>query len=200
MNLNIRNATEADALFVHDVYGYYAENTNVTFTTENPDVESYREKIRNALKTYPFLICELNGKPCAFAYGGQIRPHDAYRWGVEATIYTTPDAPKRAGIGRALYQRLLDILTQQGFKTVYGVITEGNEPSLALHRAMGFFQAGCFKRMGYKNGEWHGVVWMQKELGDFSGTPAEPVPFLRWLNTQEEYENGAEMAEKRLHN
>ena len=44
------------------------------------------------------------------------------------------------------------------------------------------------------------MVWMQKELGDFEGTPDEPVPFMQWLNTLEECENGTEMAEKRLHN
>jgi L-amino acid N-acyltransferase YncA len=177
MQLTLRTANENDAPFVHDVYGYYAANTNVTFSIENPDVESYREKIRHTLETYPFFICEADGVPCGFAYGAQIRPHDAYRWGVETTIYTAPEAPKRVGIGRMLYQLLLTTLKRQGFQTVYGVITESNEPSLALHRSMGFSEAGRFRRMGYKNGEWHGVVWMQKELGEYKNIPMEPIPF-----------------------
>ncbi|MCE5342270.1 MAG: N-acetyltransferase family protein [Eubacteriales bacterium] len=177
MNVSIRTATGEDAAFVHDVYGYYVENTNVTFSTENPDVESYRQKILHTLETYPFYICEADGKPCGFAYGSQIRPHEAYRWGVEATVYLAPDAPKRTGLGSTLYTRLIDTLTQQGFMTVYGVITEQNEPSLALHRAMGFTMAGQFDRMGYKNGQWLGVIWMRKEIGHFSDTPSEPVLF-----------------------
>ncbi len=181
MQVNIRTATEADAAFVHDVYGYYVQNSYATFSTENPDVESYRAKIETTLKTYPFLICEADGIPCGFAYGGRIRPHEAYRWGVEATVYLTPDAPRRAGLGSALYARLLELLKRQGFKTVYGVITEINEPSLALHRAMGFTQAGHFQRMGYKNGRWLGVVWMSREIGAFDDSPAEPVPFPRLM-------------------
>ncbi len=176
----LRVATEADAAFVHDVYGYYVENTDVTFSTVNPDVESYREKIRHTLETYPFYICEVDGRPCGFAYGAQIRPHEAYRWDVEGTVYLSPDAPKRTGLGKTLYAGLLDTLRKQGFKTVYGVVTDVNEASLALHRSLGFTQAGLFRNMGYKNGRWHGVVWMQKDIGGFEGKPAEPVPFGVW--------------------
>ena len=176
----IRIATEADAPFVHDVYGYYVYHSNTTFSTENPGVESYREKIRHTLERYPFYLCEVDGAPCGFAYGAQIRPHEAYRWDVEATIYLAPDAPRRQGLGSTLYCKLLNTLQAQGYKTVYGVITDSNEPSLALHRALGFAQAGHFANMGYKNGQWHGVIWMQKNLGTFEGVPVDPIPFSTW--------------------
>lgn len=180
MDRMIRVATEEDATFVHDVYGHYVAHSNATFSTANPDVESYRTKIVHTLKTYPFYICEVGGRPVAFAYGAQIRPHEAYQWDVEATIYLSPEAPRRQGIASELYRKLLDTLQAQGFKTVYGVITDCNEPSLALHRALGFEQAGHFRNMGYKNGQWLGVVWMQKNIGDFVGEPAEPTPFVVW--------------------
>lgn len=180
MAYTIRVATGADAAFVHDVYGHYVYHSNATFSTENPDVESYRQKILHTLEMYPFYICEADGEPCGFAYGAQIRPHEAYKWDVEATIYLAPDAPRRTGLGSTLYQKLLDTLQKQGFKTVYGVITDTNEPSLALHQAMGFVEAGHFRNMGYKNGQWLGVIWMQKNIGGFDGVPAEPMPFLEW--------------------
>lgn len=180
MQVNIRPATEADAPFVHDVYGYYVHHSNATFSMENPSVESYREKILHTMETHPFYLCELDGQPCGFAYGAQIRPHEAYRWDVEATIYLSPDTPRRTGLGTSLYRRLLDTLAAQGYKNVYGVITDQNEPSLALHRALGFSEAGRFPNMGYKNGQWLGVVWMHLALGSFEGIPAEPVPFSVW--------------------
>jgi len=183
MNVTIRIATEADAAFVHDVYGYYVTNSNATFSAENPDVESYRHKILHTLETYPFYLCEVDGTPYGFAYGAQIRPHEAYRWDVEATIYLKPDAPRRTGLGTALYTQLLVALQAQGFKTVYGVITDQNLPSIALHKAMGFTEAGHFTNMGYKHGQWLGVVWMQKNLGTFDGIPEEPIPFQTWRQT-----------------
>ena len=184
MNLSIRVATEADARFVHDVYGHFVDHSNATFSTENPSVDAYREKIRHTLERYPFYICEAEGVPCGFAYGAQIRPHEAYQWDVEGTIYLALDAPKRVGIGTRLYQALIDTLQAQGYKTVYGVITDLNEPSLALHRAMGFHEAGHFRNMGYKNGQWLGVVWMQRDIGSFDDNPQPPIPFAQWQNSR----------------
>ncbi len=185
MQITIRIASGADATFVHDVYGHYVYHSNATFSTENPDVASYWEKITHTLERYPFFICEVDGVPVGFAYGAQIRPHEAYQWNVEATIYLKPDAPKRKGIGKALYTKLINTLREQGFITVYGVITDQNEPSLAMHRAMGFFEAGHFRNMGYKNGQWLGVIWMQLNLGDFNSAPKEPVSFAHWVRNMQ---------------
>lgn len=174
---SIRVAQETDARAVHDIYAYYVENTAVTFTTVNPTVEEYAEKIRTVKRMYPFFVLEQGGRVVGFAYGGQVRPHDAYIWNVEATVYLAPDAPRRTGMGSALYQALIDTLTRQGFKAVFGVITASNEPSLALHRSLGFVKAGVFENMGFKNGAWHGIVWMQKTIGAPEASPALPTPF-----------------------
>ena len=180
MEYRIRVANSDDAQAVHDIYGHFVEHTAVTFTEVNPDVAAYREKIQHTLEVYPFLVAESDdGAILGFAYGAQIRPHDAYLWDVEATLYLAPDAPKRQGIATALYERLIATLRRQGFKTVYGVITDNNEPSLALHRSLGFREAGRFDNMGYKHGAWHGVVWMEKRLGEFTGAPKRPIPFAK---------------------
>ncbi len=185
MNLNIRVAGKADAPFVHDLYGYYVANTNVTFSTENPSVEEYEHKIEKTLAAYPFYILESDGVPCGFAYAGQIRPHEAYRWTAEATIYLAPDAPRRKGLGRTLYQKLLDTLQEQGVQTVFGVITATNEPSVRLHESMGFETVGNFRRMGNKGGEWLDVLWMQKTLNVLPDLAEPPVPFPVWLSRQD---------------
>ena len=177
MEMNIRTALKSDAQFVHDVYGYYVAHTNVTFTTENPLVEAYEEKIEHTLKRYPFYILEADGAACGFAYAGQIRPHEAYQWTAEGTVYLSPDAPKRMGLGRVLYQQLLDTLQAMGIQTVFGVITSTNEPSLRMHLRMGFEEVGRFKRMGNKSGAWLDVVWMQKTLNTLADEAAPPIPF-----------------------
>ncbi len=177
MEIAIRKANRADAQFVHDVYGYYVEHTNVTFTTVNPSVEAYAEKIEHTLMRYPFFILEADGVACGFAYAGQIRPHEAYQWTAEGTVYLSPEAPKRRGLGRLLYQQLLDTLQTMGIQTVFGVITANNQPSQQMHLNMGFEEVGRFKRMGHKNGEWLDVVWMQKTLGMQPDNPEPPVPY-----------------------
>ena len=184
MKTTIRMATKDDAQFVHDVYGYYAEHTNVTFTTVNPSVEAYEEKIAHTLERYPFYILEADGVLCGFAYAGQIRPHEAYQWTAEGTVYLSPDAPKRMGLGRVLYQKLLDTLQQQGIQTVFGVITATNEASLKMHLNMGFEEVGRFKRMGNKNGQWLDVVWMQKTLNILGDDAAPPIPYTKLGNKE----------------
>ena len=38
------------------------------------------------------------------------------------------------------------------------------EPSLALHRSLGFEQSALNLHMGYKLGAWHDVAYLQRHL------------------------------------
>ena len=51
-------------------------------------------------------------------------------------------------------------------------MTLPNPASEGLHRAMGFAPIGVQRRIGWKNGDWHDVGWMQRSIGD-DGPPAE---------------------------
>jgi L-amino acid N-acyltransferase YncA len=185
MKTTIRIAKKADARFVHEIYGYYVEHTNITFYTHNFSLEAFMEKIEKTLHTFPFYILEADGNPCGFAYAAPIRPQDAYLWTAEATIYLASDAPKRKGLGRILYQKLLDTLKAQGIQTVFGVITATNEASIRMHLSMGFTEVGRFARMGNKGGQWLDVVWMQKTLNLLPDQPNPPVPFSEWRKQAE---------------
>lgn len=166
MNILIRDAVESDAKAIHDIYGYYAENTSVTFTEQNPPVEEYKKSIIDTKKAYPYIVaCDETGRVVGMAYGGQVRHHDAYKFSVETTIYVANDAPKRHGIGTKLYKALEEKLSEIGYKFMYGVITDDNEPSIALHRALGFEEVGHFRDIGYKFGQWKGIVWYRKQIG-----------------------------------
>ena len=175
MEILYRKASVADAQDVHDIYQYYVDHTAVTFRTVNLNVVEYAEKIGHT--AYPFLIAEAEGRAVGFAYAERLRPHDAYLWDVELTIYLHPDAPKRTGMGSRLYENLLKILAEQGFRNAYGVITGSNQSSIEFHERFGFVKVACFPKMGYKHGAWHDVVWMNKTLGDFEGKPEIPEPF-----------------------
>ncbi len=177
MNYKIRMAVEKDAKDVHDIYGAYVPLDYVTFTVDNPDVESYRNKIITTLEKYPFLIAEQDdGKVLGYAYGSPLRPHDAYQWNVEWTIVLAPDAPKRQGIATALYEKFAEILSAQGYRYIYGVLVDNNEASIGLHKSLGFSEVGHFENAGYKLGEWRGILWMVKEIGKTGEKPRKPLP------------------------
>lgn len=176
MNYHIRPATEYDAKAVHDIYGAYVPLDYVTFTVDNPDVESYRQKIINTLDRYPFLIAENeDGKILGYVYGSPLRPHDAYQWNVEWTIVLAPDAPRRQGIASALYREFAAMLEKQGYRYIYGVLVDTNIESLEFHKSLGFSEVGHFENAGYKLGAWRGIRWMVKQIGTNEGEPKKPL-------------------------
>lgn len=182
----IRTAEEKDAKEIHDIYSYYVENTAITFSTENQSVEEYKKQIAETKKAYPYFVAQgSNGRILGFIYGHQLRPHEAYKWNVESTVYLAPDAPKRRGIGTALYKKFLETLSLQGFKYDYGVITSENTASIEMHKKLGFREIGNFQNAGNKDGKWHGIFWMQIQVGEISENPAAPVPFSK-LKIQQE--------------
>ena len=62
-------------------------------------------------------------------------------------------------------------LEAAGFRRLLAIVTLPNEPSVALHLAMGFREAGRLERIGFKHGRWLDVGWLQADLGPESGAP-----------------------------
>lgn len=169
----IRPARPDDAAQIAAIYDHYARTTSWTFAERGPEAARYAEAI--ARGDYPFLVWENAECVAGFACAEPFRPHDAYRWDVELTLYLRPDCTGR-GMGARLMKALLTILQTQGYLTAYSCITSSNAPSLALHRRLGFAALGEFPQTGFKHGQWHGVTWMQYTLGEFTAPPQEPLP------------------------
>ena len=170
----IRPAAVSDAPAIAAIYGYYVRETCVTFICQEPDAEHYEAQIASG--KYPFFVAEKNGEVVGFAYAAAFRPHDAYRWDVELTIYLRHGLEGQ-GLGSRLMSALLEELTRLGYLTVYSCLTVPNERSVALHKRFGFTELGVFPSTGYKHGQWHSVLWLSKTLGELDNPPAEPRPY-----------------------
>jgi len=174
----IRIATPVDAAVINNVYDYYIEHTVATFNERNKTVEARAAEIETLLRDYPFLIAESDeGVFLGFACAEPIRSQTGYRYCAELTIYLHPAAPKGAGIGTQLYERLLASLRAQGFCRAIGVIHAENQASIALHRRFGFEQAAFFPKAAYKHGRWLDMVMYAKELNPFVDNPPPLIPF-----------------------
>lgn len=171
--MRCRTATPADASRLVEIYAPYVANTAVSFATTPPAEEDFLHKLTSP---YPFLVCEDAGRVIGYAYAGQYRVREAYRWNVELSIYVDAQAQGK-GAGRLLMTGLLALLQQLGYQNAYSCITLPNEKSIGLHTAFGFEQIGYFENAGYKLGRWHSVVWLRRRLNDFPSPPAEPLPF-----------------------
>ena len=169
--LKIRPATAADAESLLAIYRPFVESTAVSFETVVPTVDEFAARIAKALAGWQWLLAERAGECVGYAYGFTHRERRAYRWSVEVSAYVHP-GHHRQGVGRTLYERLLEDLVSKGFCNAYAGITMPNEGSIALHRSLGFESIGVFKAVGRKFGKWHDVAWFQRVLR--SSPPEEP--------------------------
>ncbi|MDR1082724.1 MAG: GNAT family N-acetyltransferase [Coriobacteriales bacterium] len=155
----IRLAQAPDAQAILDIYAPYITDTAITFVSTLPTVEEIQKTMVDIKKRYPYLVCTIGDEVVGFAYANRARPHEAYRWNAELSVYIDAGYQGR-GIATALYTALFQILKAQGFCNLYAVITLPNDPSIALHKHFGFKELATHRADGYKMGAWRDVLWM----------------------------------------
>ena len=172
----VRAARPGDADAIVAIYAPYVREGTVSFETEVPDAAAIAERMTAAAPLFPWLLAEEGGEALGYAYASQFSPRGAYRWAAETTVYIAGDAHGR-GVGRRLYGALLATLGAQGFTQAIGRIALPNPPSVALHRRLGFHEAGVLREIGWKAGRWVDVGYWQCALGEGDRVPQEPQPF-----------------------
>ena len=172
--LRIRPSTEADLDAVTAVYADAVQNGTGTFELEPPDAAEMARRRADVLsKGLPWLVAERAGSVVGYAYANVFRPRRAYRYCLEDSIYLALDARGR-GVGRLLLAELLARCEAQGARQMLAVVGDSaNAGSIALHRALGFADAGLLRAAGWKFGRWLDVVLMQRVLGP--GADAAPL-------------------------
>jgi phosphinothricin acetyltransferase len=162
---DVRPARPGDLDAVAGIYAHHVEHGVATFDTEAPDTAHWATRLDELTAArWPFLVAEVGGEVVGFAYAAPWRTRPAYRHTVEDTLYLAPGWTGR-GLGRALLGTLLDRVAAAGGREVLAVIADGGDPaSLALHRALGFTEAGRLRRVGYKHGRWLDTVLVQRSL------------------------------------
>ena len=172
----LRIARLSDASALAEIYAPYVKDTTISFEWTAPSAEEFRERMRQILAEYPYLVYEENGEVLGYAYAHRAFERYSYRFCAELSVYIRTDARQR-GIGELLYRSLIELCRAMRVQTLYGVVTNPNEPSFRLHERLGFERVGHFPRAGQKFGRWIDVVWYGLVIGDMSDDPAEVIPF-----------------------
>jgi phosphinothricin acetyltransferase len=171
--MKIRGASVFDADACAAIYAPYVTDTAITFEISPPSPSDMARRIESYLRTHAWLVLENDERVVGYAYGGPMKERAAYRWSCEVSVYLERGR-RRTGAGRALYEALLPRLTERGYRMAVAGMTLPNDASVGLHRALGFEPIGTYRRIGWKNGAWHDVLWMQRALAEGSDPPAEP--------------------------
>jgi phosphinothricin acetyltransferase len=160
----IRPVQDGDAGSVAAIYNHYVLHTTISFEEQalsDADMAARFAEAKDA--GLPWLIAERGGSVLGYAYASKWKGRCAYRYSVESTIYLQHGLQRR-GIGRLLYERLLQDLAQRTIHVVIGGIALPNEACVGLHERLGFVKVAHFREVGYKQAQWLDVGYWQKPL------------------------------------
>ena len=162
---SLRPALPSDAPAICAIYNPYVATTAITFEEDAVADADMAQRIADvAAAGLPWFVAEVDGRVVGYAYATKWRARPAYRHSVESTVYVDPACVGR-GVGRALYERLLDDLRARGLHLVIGGIAQPNGASVGLHEALGFRKVAHFAEVGMKFGRWIDVGYWQLNLG-----------------------------------
>lgn len=181
-DIKFRLADVSDTKEILDIYAPYITDTAITFEYDIPSIEEFRERIEHISLEYPYVVCTYKDEIIGYAYAHRYGERAAYQWDVELSIYLDMNY-KSLGVGKLLYNKLIEIVKLQNVRNIYACITSANEKSLKFHEKLGFEFIGIFKNTGYKFDSWYGVNWMGIAVGDINEKP-EPVKMINEVDSK----------------
>ncbi|MCK0137796.1 GNAT family N-acetyltransferase [Aliiroseovarius sp. F47248L] len=156
----IRAATQADIPAILMLWNLAIRETLITFNT----VEKSPDDVANAIRVYDaFLVAEYDGQVVGFAALFPFRTGVGYAHTKEHSIIVSPSA-RGCGLGRALILTLETAARDQGVHSMIAGVSASNPDGEPFHAAIGFDTVGRVADAGYKFGQWHDLVLMQKKL------------------------------------
>jgi phosphinothricin acetyltransferase len=162
--VSIRPATVVDCPAINAIYNFYVRTSPATFDlAEVPDERRLAWFEERAVMCLPVLVAEAGGQIAGWCALSPWSPKAAYDTTRDESIYIA-DAFRGQGVGRALLTAILEEARGTGVQVVMAGIVRCQEASIALHRTMGFEQTALNRHMGFKLGEWHDVIYMQRHL------------------------------------
>lgn len=111
-----------------------------------------------------------SGELLGFASYGPFRPHPAYKYSVEHSVYVQKDQRGR-GLGKMLLREIIERARQNDYHMMIGGIDSANAASIRLHQSFGFTHCASIKQAGFKFGRWLDLEFYQLLLS----TPARPT-------------------------
>ena len=164
-NIKIRDVLPEDAERIQEIYSPYVADTVISFEITVPGKSEMQKRIEKLLaNAFPYIVAENEtGTVVGYAYADKFGEREAYRYSFIVSIYLDMEVRSR-GIGQKLYDELEKRMKKMGIVQVLSAITGKNEKSLKFHEKNGFTKIGHFPKVGYKMGEWHDIIWMNKTI------------------------------------
>ena len=161
--MQIRDATEDDLPGILTIYNHVIATSNAVYTETAATLDDRRAWLAaRRAGNFPVLVADGAGI-MGFASFGDFRPWPGYALTVEHSVYVDERAHRR-GVGTALVGHLVDEAQRRGKHVMIGGVDAANTASIAMHRKLGFTEAGHLREVARKFGRWLDLVLMQRML------------------------------------
>jgi phosphinothricin acetyltransferase len=159
-DLTIRLARESDLAAINAIYNHYVLHSTCTYQVTPETNEARLTWFREHGGAHPVTVAELDGAIVGWAALNRFHKREAYAHTVENSVYVRHDLHRR-GIGRTLLADSIERARQLGHHTILACISAEQGGSIALHKAFGFVEAAYLRELGWKQGQWLDVVYLQ---------------------------------------
>ena len=147
------------------IYNHYVRTSTATFHIAEQGLDDMRSLVFHGdprCRTF-VLLGAATGPVDGYVGISRYSPREAYDGTASVHIYLAPGATGQGFGGKAL--RFLErYASEQGFHCLLALVTEENERSAALFRALGYAPCGVLREVGLKFGRRLGVTFFEKIL------------------------------------
>ncbi|WP_337010564.1 GNAT family N-acetyltransferase [Pantoea sp. AS142] len=163
----IRAANESDAEIIAEIYNDAVLNTTAIWNESRVDVANRIEWINSRQQAgFPVIVAaDDDDTVLGYASYGDWRPWDGYRHTVEHSVYVHKSS-RGKGMGDALMRTLIQLACEGKKHVMVAGIESENRVSIALHKKLGFTEAGRMTEVGTKFGRWLDLTFLQLRLDD----------------------------------
>jgi phosphinothricin acetyltransferase len=164
-DVTVGPGVEADLPAIAAILNEAIVNSNATLETQPRAADERLGWLRRFAATGPYrlLVARQGDHTIGYAASQPYRDHPGFRQTVEVSV-ALDSGCRRQGVGTALYRALLRELETEPVHVALAGIVLPNDPSVALHRKLGFREVGVFHEYAVKNGQYLSSVWMERRL------------------------------------
>lgn len=174
----IRPVQESDWPAVYAIYTWYVLHSDWNFEWEPRSFEDFVQSQKAFCKDYPYYVAEHDGHIIGYGLAHAAFSRISYQFDAELTIYFQPGP--HYGLPVQMLEQICADLKEQNVHWLIGCITAENEVSIRFHQRHGFVFQGELPEAGWKNGQFHGVVWYGREIcpsGWYEQQPRRFIPY-----------------------
>lgn len=171
-SIRVRPAETSDLVAIAAIYAHSVHNSTATFDDQEPPLSLWQAKLDSTDMGDHFLVAHGPLAPdlgagddavLGYAYSAAFRSRPAYNRTRETSVYVAPRAQGR-GLGGLLYGELIHLLRQDEIHLAVAVVAQPNPASDAIHRKLGFTNAGTLDEVGFKFGAYVSTTTYQLRL------------------------------------